>query len=337
MPSSKQRPPTSTGRRRMLTTLSLAASIASIGPARAQSATFPIRPIRLVVPFPPGGGADFMGRQLAQRLGARLPHPVVVDNRPGASGIIGSTTVAHAAPDGYTLLLATTGTHSSNPAAYVELPYHPTRDYVPVAIFADAPFMLCIHERLPIQNVAELIAYSKANPEALTYGSAGTGSSTHLGFEALKVATGIHARHVPYKGLPPAMADTLAGHLSMTFDSIQSALPQLAAKRLRVLGVGSAKRVPGLEQVPTLAESVPEFTLGSWYGVLAPSGTPAAIVERLNGEINALLATGEFRDVLAAAGATPLIADPARTARYLADDIARWRKVAVDLDIKVEK
>jgi len=269
-----------------------------------------------------------MGREIARRLADAFAQPFVVENRAGASGIIGSELVAKAPADGYTLLLATTGTHSTNPVTYKDLSYDPLKDFSVVSIFADAPFMLCVNAGLNINNFADLITYSKANPKALTYGSAGLGSSTHLGFEALKQMTGIQVEHVPYKGLPPAMADTLSGHVSMTFDSIPSALPHLNSGRIRVLGVGSAKRLPNLPELPTIAESVPGYTLGSWYGLLAPSATSDEGVRRLNREVNRILQTREFQERLAGVGATSTIAEPEQHTAFLSKDIERWRKVA---------
>ncbi|MBN9428239.1 MAG: tripartite tricarboxylate transporter substrate binding protein [Burkholderiales bacterium] len=315
----------------------LGMALAMQGGVGSAQPAYPARQVRVIVPFPPGGGADFMGREIARRLSEALGQPFVVENRAGAAGIIGSELVAKAPADGYTLLLATTGTHSSNPVAYKDLPYHPLKDFSVVSIFADAPFMLCVNAGLNINSFADLIAYSKLNPKALTYGSAGLGSSTHLGFEALKQLTGIQVEHVPYKGLPPAMADTLSGHVSMTFDSIPSALPHLNNGRIRVLGVGSAKRLQNLPNVPTIAEAAPGYTLGSWYGLLAPAGTPADVVRRLNGEVNRILQTKEFQERLAGVGATPLLGDPAQHAAFLAKDLERWLQVASSLNLRASQ
>lgn len=325
----------SRSRRRTLIALAGAALGAGALPRALAQAAYPSRTVRLVVPFPAGGGADFMGRQIARRLGEDWKQTVVVENKAGAAGIIGSMAVAKSPPDGYTLLLATTGTHSTNPVTYSDLPYHPLRDFSTVAIFADAPFVLCVHAGLNIRTLEQLVKYSQANPEALTYGSAGLGSSTHLGFEALRQATGIRARHVPYKGLPPAMVDTLSGHVSMTFDSIPSALPHLKAGRVHIIGVGSPERVPSLPDVPTLAEQAGGFTLGSWYGLFAPAKTPPEIVLQVNASVARIAEGKDFQQNLATVGATPLIAPPDRASAYLSRDIDRWRKVATDLNIKV--
>ena len=321
-------------RRRSLIALAVAALGGGLPSANAQ-APYPSTLVRLIVPFPAGGGADFMGRQIARRLGEAWQQTVVVENKAGAAGIIGSVSVAKAAPDGYTLLLATTGTHSTNPVTYTELPYDPLRDFATVAIFADAPFALCVSAGLNIKTLDELVKHSQAHPDALTYGSAGLGSSTHLGFEALKQVTGIRARHVPYKGLPPAMIDTVGGHVSMTFDSIPSALPHLRGGRVNIVGIGSAERVPSLPEVPTLAENAKGFTLGSWYGLFAPAHTPGKIVQQVNAAVTRIMEGNDFQQNLATVGANPLVGSPQRAAAYLANDIARWRKVATDLNIKV--
>jgi tripartite-type tricarboxylate transporter receptor subunit TctC len=316
--------------------LAVLISLATVHPNIANAQTFPSKPIRLVIPFPAGGGADYLGREIGHKLSEALAQPVIVENKTGAAGIVGTTSVARAPPDGYTLLIGTTGTHSSNPASYDTLSYDPQKDFEAVSIFGYGPFVLCVNAGYPIESIRDLISYSKLNPDKLTYGSAGVGSSTHLGFEQLKQQAGLEIRHVPYKGLPSAMLDTLGGHVAMTFDSIPSALQNIHSKKIRIIAIGSAKRSQLLPGVPTIGETVPGYTLGSWYGVFAPAGTPKDVVLRLNTEINKILKSKEFSAKLESVGASTLIQNLDETRSYLDEDIKRWRKVAHELNIKVQ-
>jgi tripartite-type tricarboxylate transporter receptor subunit TctC len=298
--------------------------------------TFPSKPIKLVIPFPAGGGADYLGREIGHKLSEALNQPVIIENKTGAAGIVGTTAVARAPADGYTLLIGTTGTHSSNPASYENLSYDPQKDFEAVSIFGYGPFVLCVNAGYPIESIRDLISYSKLNRDKLTYGSAGIGSSTHLGFEQLKQQAGLEIRHVPYKGLPSAMLDTLGGHVAMTFDSIPSALQNIHSKKIRIIGIGSAKRSNLLPGVPTIGETVPGYTLGSWYGVFAPANTPKEVVWRLNAEINKILKSKESSTKLESVGASTLILNPDEARTYLDDDIKRWRKVAQELNIRIQ-
>jgi tripartite-type tricarboxylate transporter receptor subunit TctC len=297
---------------------------------------YPSRPIRLVIPFPAGGGADFMGREIGRELSAALKQPVVAENRAGASGIVGSQHVAQSKPDGYTLLLGTTGTHSTNVATIPGISYHPLRDFTTVAIFADAPFLLCVNPSIPATNLQELAALARRQPGKLTHGSSGNGSSAHLGFEALKSALGIDVMHVPYKGLPPAMVDTIGGQISMTMDSIPSATPHIRSGRVRCIATGGARRSPVFPDMPTIGESgVPGFVIGSWYGLFAPKGLPAPVLERLASAVRAALASDDMRAALVRVGADAMPMTPTESTTYLEGDMARWVKVANDLNIRV--
>ena len=299
--------------------------------------TFPNKPLRMIVPFPAAGGADIFARLVTRKLVDQMGQSFVVDNRAGASGIIGSEAVARAPADGYTLLLGTTGTHSTNPAVYARLPYDPVRDYAPVSLVAEAPFVLLVHPSLPVRSVKELIAFAKARPGELNYGSAGIGSSSHLGFEQFSLMAGIKMSHVPYKGLPLATGDTIAGNLTMTWDSIAASAAMIRNHRLRARGIGSLQRSPLMPELPTIAEAaLPGFELVSWYGVFAPAGTPVEIVRRLNGEIVKAVASPELRDQYAALGATQVSSTPEEFAAMLKRDIAKWGKVARDVKIEMQ-
>jgi len=303
----------------------------------AAAQAYPTRPVRIVVPFPAGGGADFMARVVGQKLGDALGQTFVVDNRAGAAGVIGTEMVAKSAPDGYTLLLGTTGTHATNPAVLASVPYDSVRDFAPISIFSNAPFVLCVHPSLPVKNVRELIAFAKKHPGELTYGSSGVGSSTHLGFELFALNAGIKIRHIPYKGLPLAMIDLVAGNTSLVFDSIPSAAPHIKSGRVRVLAIGSPQRSPSLPDVPTVAESgLPGYEMGSWYGLFAPAATPKEIVQRLAAETVKASTSADMRARFAGAGTDPLGLSAEESAALLAREIERWSKVARQAQIKAE-
>ncbi len=299
--------------------------------------SYPARTVRIIVPFPAGGGADFMARAVGQKLGEALGQIFVIDNRAGAAGVIGTDAVAKAAPDGYTLLLGTTGTHATNPAVLANLPYDPVRDFAPVSIFSNAPFILCVHPSLPVKNVRELIVFAKAHPNELTYGSSGVGSSTHLGFELFALTAGIKIRHIPYKGLPLAMIDLVAGNTTMVFDAIPSAMPHVKSGRVRLLAIGSLRRSPAAPAVPTVAESgLPGFEMGSWYGLFAPAATPKEIVQRLSAETIKALTAADLRARFANLGADPIGLSAEESAALLARELERWSKVAKQAQIKAE-
>ena len=312
-----------------------AATVLAAPPALAQ--TYPTKPVRLIIPFPAGGGADIFARIVGRKLQDQLGQTFIPDNRAGASGIIGCEAVARATSDGYTLLMGTTGTHSTNPAVYTKLPYDPIRDFEPISLVAESPFVLLVHPSLPARNVKELIAFAKARPGQLTYGSAGIGSSSHLGFELFNLMAGIKGVHVPYKGLPPAMSDTIAGELVMTWNSITASAPFIRSKRVNALGIGSLKRSALMPQIPTIAESgLAGYELGSWYGFFAPAGTPAALVRQLHGEIVKALADPAMRQQFAGLGAEPVGNTPEAFRALLQKDLVKWAKVAREANVKAE-
>jgi tripartite-type tricarboxylate transporter receptor subunit TctC len=298
---------------------------------------WPARTVRIVVPFPAGGGADFMARAVGQKLSDALGQTFVVDNRAGAAGVIGTEMVAKSPADGYTLLLGTTGTHATNPAVLANLPYDSVRDFAPVSIFSNAPFILCSHPSLPVKNVRELIAFARTHPNELTYGSSGIGSSTHLGFEWFALMGGVKIRHIPYKGLPLAMIDLVAGNTTMVFDAIPSAMPHVKSGRVRLLAIGSLQRSAVAPEVPTVAESgLPGYEMGSWYGLFAPAATPKEIVQRLGAETLKALTAVDLRARFANLGADPIGLSAEASAALLAREIERWSKVAKQAQIKAE-
>ncbi len=316
-----------------LSPLLLAFTVLTTAVVHAQS--YPSKPVRVVLPFPAGGGADIIVRLLARKLGEGMGQTFVVDNRAGAAGIIGCELVAKAPADGYTLLFGTTGTHTTNPAVFAKLPYDPVRDFATVSLAAESPFVLLVHPSLPARSVKELIAFARTRPGQLNYASAGVGSSAHLGFELFNSMAGIKGEHVPYKGLGPAAADTIAGIITMTWDAIPSSKPMIERGRLRALGIGSLKRSPLLPQVPTIDEAgLKGFELGSWYGLFAPAGTPADIVRQLQREIVKAVSAEDVRSQFAAMGADPVGGTPEEFAAVVQRDLAKWAKVARDVNLQ---
>lgn len=293
-------------------------------PAAWAQAPYPSKPITLVVPFPPGGPTDLVARVLAQKLGEQMGQSVVVDNRGGANGNIGAVAVSKAAADGYTLLYNTSSI-TLTPALYKSVPYNVQKDFVPVALTAVVPLALVVHPSVPANNVKEFIAYAKANPGKLSYGSAGNGNVTHLGAFQFVRANGIDATHVPYKGSAPADVDLVGGQIQFMTDTINSVISFVRDKRMKLLAVTTAQRMSLFPDVPTLAESgMPGFEVGAWQGVMAPAGTPAAVVQKLNTEIVKALRSPDMRDKLAVQGAEPLGSTPAEYGAYVRKELVRW-------------
>jgi len=279
---------------RILSLAVLAACLAQVPVAQAQD--YPTRPVTLVVPYPAGGGLDVLARTLGQKLADRLGKPFVIDNRPGAGTVIGANSVAKAAPDGYTIMLGTSTPLAINVTLHKNLPYDPARDFTPIVLTSNAPFMLLVHPSLPVRSVAELIKHVKERPGALSYGSAGPGSPHHLSMELLKSMTGMNIVHVPYRGDAPALTDLVAGHIPMTFSEPTPVLPLLREGRVRALAVSSSTRLPPVPDIPTVAEAgVPGFDLVSWQMIVAPAATPKEIIGRLQTEMKAILALPEIK------------------------------------------
>ena len=322
---------------RAMAAVAIVAALAVAGGALAQAPSYPSKPIRLVVPFPPGGTTDILAREVAQKLTDAWGQSVVVDNRPGAGGNIGAELVAKAAPDGYTLLMGTVGTHAINSSLYAKLPYDHVKDFAPVILVADVPNVLVVNPALPVNSVAELIAYAKSNPGKLNFASSGNGTSIHLSGELLKTMAGVQMVHVPYKGSAPALTDLVGGQVQLMFDNLPSSLPQIKAGKLRAIAVTSATRAAALPDVPTVAEAgLPGFEATSWFGVLAPAGTPQAIVAKLNVEIARWLATPEAQERLRGQGANAAGGSPEDFAKHIAAETAKWAKVVKESGAKID-
>jgi tripartite-type tricarboxylate transporter receptor subunit TctC len=304
--------------------------------AWAQS-SYPDRPVRLVVPFPPGGGSDFMGRAIQARLSERLKQPVVIDNRGGAGGTLGTDVAAKAPADGYTLVLGSVATHAIAPALYPKLPYDPVKDFVAVAPIGSMPHILVVHPSLGVSTAQELISLVKARPDQANYASAGSGSVGHLTVELFKSMAGLRMQHIPYKGSGPALADLAGGQVKIMFDTLPTGLPLVKAGTLRGLAVSGSTRASAAPQIPTLAEAgVPGFEVLGWYGVFAPAGTPPEIVRRLNAEISAITSQPDFRAQMQGQGADPMAATPQEFAAYLRAEVGKWGKVVRDSGARVE-
>jgi tripartite-type tricarboxylate transporter receptor subunit TctC len=306
---------------------SLLCPFAPIPPAEAQD--YPTRTITLVVPYPAGGGLDALARQIGQRLAERLGKPVVIENRTGAGTVIGAASVAKAAPDGYTIMLGTSTPFAITVTLNKSLPYDPAKDFVPIALTSNAPFMLLAHPAQPIQSVADLIKLAKEKPGQLSYGSAGPGSPQHLSFELLKSMTGIDVVHVPHRGDAPALTNLVAGHIPVMFGEPTPVLPLLRDGKVRALAVSSPTRLPVASEIPTVAEAgVPGFNLTSWQMIVAPAGTPKEIVERLHGEVKAVLELPEMKAEFARTGRITVGYPPVEELqRFMRSEIARLGKV----------
>ncbi len=310
---------------------------ATAWPADAIAQAWPARPLKLVVPYPPGGIGDTAGRALAGALGDRLGQPVVVENRAGASQIIGAEAVAKAPPDGYTLFLGSLSSLVLNVAANRALPYDPQKDFVPVSLYFSTPLYLVVNPSVPATSVAELIRYARDNPGKLAYGSIGTGSSLHLTSEMFRNAAGIEVTHVPYQGSVPAVTDLISGQIQFMFDAGTSTLPHVRAGKLRVLAVSSGTRVEATPDIPTVAEAgVPGFDASFWFGIAAPAGTPAPVVQRLAAEIAEICRQPAMRDKFRPAGVELVGSTPAQMAEQIRNDFQRWPAIQRAAGVKPE-
>jgi len=311
---------------------------ASVGrSAQAQARWAPDKPIRIVVPFAAGGSTDVTARLVAQALGERLGQSVIVDNRAGAGGNIAAEYVARAEPDGYTLVLATSSTHATNAALYKRLPFNPVRDFTPISQIAFIPNLLVVNPELPVNSVAELVAYAKARPGQLNYGSGGAGTSLHLAAAVFAYRAGIDMVHVPYRGGAPVAADLVSGKIQVSFSPLVEVLQQVRAGKLRALGVTTAKRSPAAPNLPTLSESgVAGYESSTWHAWFAPAGTPQTIVAKLNAELAKSARAPDVISRLAPDGGEPVGSSPEQSRQFMASDIARWRKVVKDAGIKLD-
>jgi tripartite-type tricarboxylate transporter receptor subunit TctC len=323
-------------RRQMMGWLSGAAALFAGRGAPAEEA-YPNRDIRMIVPYPAGGTTDLLARLIADRIKSGLNATVVVDNKPGAGTTLGAGLVARAAPDGYTILMATSTTLAINKSLYKNLPYDPVKDFAAISLVAAVPFALVVNPTVPAKTLAEFITYAKQNP-GLAFGSAGNGSPHHLGAEMLKSMAQIDIRHVPYRGSVPAMLDVIAGHLPFMIMDLQPALPQIKEGKLRILGVTTKKRISLAPDVPTLAESgLPDYELVAWQGVVAPAGTPRPIIDALAGQINALVDDPANRNRFATLAVEPLPGStPDSFAAYIKSEVDRWATIVKNSGAEVE-
>lgn len=313
----------------------VAAAALSLTALTAAAQAYPERPVRLVVPYPPGGAADLLGRALAQKLSEELKQQVIVDNRGGGGQVIATDIVSRAAPDGYTILMASV-THSINPGLRPKLPYDTQRDFAPITLLGSSPLVLVVHPSVPAKSVKELLALAKAKPNQLNYASSGNGSGGHLAMALLLDMSGISIVHVPYKGAGPALIDLIAGQVQAQMTSPLAAVPHVKAGKLRLLAVSGKSRSPALPQTPTIAETVPGYQVSLWYGFLAPAGTPQMAITRLNTAAQKALADPEVRALYAKYGAEPAGSTPEELGKHIASEIAKWRKVIKAAGIRTE-
>ena len=304
--------------------------------AAAQADDFPSKAIRIVVPFPPGGATDAAARLVAMKMSERWGQPVLVDNRAGAGGNVGSDIVAKAPPDGYTLVMGVTGSHAINTSLYSKMPYDPVTDFVAISQVAVVPNVLVVHPSVPVHNLAELVALAKREPGKLNYASLGNGTAAHLGMEMLKSAAGVDITHVPYKGSAPAVSDLLAGQVQMMVDGLPSALPHIKAGKLRAIALTSLHRAPSLPDLPTIAEKYPGFYADAWSGLFAPKGTPQAVVDKLSAEVQRILKLPDVREKLMALGAEPVGSTQAEFTAHVKREIDKWAKVVRTSGAKVD-
>ncbi|VCU71719.1 Tripartite tricarboxylate transporter family receptor [Pigmentiphaga humi] len=320
--------------RRLAAPLALLLAGAASGTAQAQA--YPDHPVRLVIPFAPGGSNDIVGRLIGEELAKRLGQPFIVDNRGGAGGTIGTDLVAKSRPDGYTLLLISTP-HTANSTLYKKLPYDPAKDFAPVARLATAPLLISVYPGLPVKTLPELIAYAKANPGKLNYVSSGVGSSQHLVSELFESRAGISMTHVPYKGAGAALADVAAGHAQVSVGTVLQALPHVKANRLRPLAVTGTKRQPVVPDVPTVEEAgLSGYDGDNWWGILAPAGTPPAIVGKLNKTIGEILAEPDMRKRLEAESASVAYLEPEAFGKFMAGETTKWAELIKRLGIQAD-
>jgi tripartite-type tricarboxylate transporter receptor subunit TctC len=307
------------------------------GLSMAQTAPYPTKPIRLVVPFVPGGSTDLVARLMAQKLGDAWGQQVLVDNRPGAGGNVGVEFVAKSAPDGYTLVFGHVGTFGFGPSLYPKLPYDPINDFAPVILFASVPNLIAVHPSLPAKTVKELIAIARAKPGVLNYGSSGNGSASHLATEYFKLLTKTDLTPIAYKGTGPLVTDLIAGQTQLTITGVPPLAPHVQSGRLRALAVANAQRVPLLPDTPTAIESgVPGYEVTTWFGPLAPAKTPREIVVKMNAELVKILQRPDMKERLLAEGADPLGSTPEQFGAYIKGEIDRWAKVVKAANIRPE-
>ncbi len=313
--------------------LALALLLAFCAPAAAE---YPDHPVRLIIPFPPGGSNDVVGRLVAKQLSVKLGQQVFVDNRGGAGGVLGTEAAAVAPPDGYTLLIISLA-HAVNPSLYPKLSYDPIKSFAPISILATGPNVLVVNPELPVKDVKELLALAKQKPGEIDYAAAGVGSFQHLGGELFKLTAGVNLQHVPYKGGGPAMQDVIAGHVKVMFSSLVQTTPFIKSGALRALGTGGAKRNPVLPDVPTIAEAgVPGYVSDNWWGIMAPAGTPQPIVDKVYAAAQEALKAPELQEAFAREGAASVTMSTADFQKYIEGEITKWARVVKEGNIKAQ-
>ena len=313
----------------------LGGGLAHGGLVHAQA--YPAKPIRIIVAYTPAGTTDILARAIGQKLNEAWGQPVIIDNRPGANGNIGTEVAARATADGHTLIMATSGTHGINPSLYRKLGWDAVKDFAPVSLVATVPNILVVNNSLPVKSVKDLIAYAKANPGKLNYGSPGNGSTAHLSMELFKTMTGTSLNHIPYKGSAGVLADLMGGQISATMDNIPVYLPQVKAGKIRALAVSPAKRTPAAPELPTVAEAgVAGYDSGAWFGLLAPTGTPKPVVDKLAAETARILKLADVSRRISELGAEPIGSTPERFAAHIKSEIARWAKVIRDANVELQ-
>jgi tripartite-type tricarboxylate transporter receptor subunit TctC len=315
-------------RARLLAGLVSAFILSSVLVTPAAAQPYPSRIVKLIVPQTPGGATDVFARKIGQLLSEKWGQPVVIENRAGAGGVVGTDVVAKSAPDGYTLLVTYAGSQAINPSLYQKIPFDSVKDFQTVATLASTPFVLIVHSKLPARDLAEYVALARARPDALTYASSGNGSVNHLLGEMLKTEAGIKMLHVPYRGVAPAITDVIGGQVDSAFSSVPSVLQMVQTDKVRALAISSAQRIAAAPEIPTIAESgFPGFDVNPWWGILAPAGIDVTIVRKINEDVANILRTKEMIDFLAAQGAEPLITSPEAFLKILEADVVKWAKV----------
>jgi tripartite-type tricarboxylate transporter receptor subunit TctC len=307
----------------------LACAVLGLSASQIASAqSWPTKPIKFIVPFTPGGNTDIVARMVGEGLSKTFGQPVLIENKPGAAGLLGATAVAKSPADGYTFLMGTVGTHAINAGMYSKMPYDTVKDFTPVTLVASVPNILVVPPSLPVNSVKDLIAYLKANPDKANFASSGSGTSIHLSGELFKIRTGVAMTHIAYKGSPPALTDLMGGQVQLMFDNLPTSLPYVKAGKLKALAVSTAKRIPALPNVPTVAESgLPGFETGSWFGLFAPAGTPKEIIARVDSEVRKMVQSPEMREKLIQQGAEPVGMGSEEFAAHVKSELAKWGEV----------
>jgi tripartite-type tricarboxylate transporter receptor subunit TctC len=316
----------------------IAAAVATVllTAAAAQAQNYPSKPIRIIVPFAPGGTSDILARAIGPHITTAWGQPVIVENRTGANGNVGADYVTKSAPDGYTMLLSDVGALAINPSVYANMPYDPVKDFAPVVMVSYSPHVLAVHPSVPVNSVQELIAYAKANPGKMNFANSGTGGAPHLAGVEFAARTGVQWTYIPYKGGSAAVTDVIAGNANVLFNGMLATYPSVKGGRLKGLAVSGAARVPSAPELPTIAETLPGFVTGSYQGLLAAAGTPRDIVAKLNGELTRILNTAEMKEFLAKQGTEVRTGTPEALGSFIATEKARWAKVVKEAGIKAE-